>query len=81
MLISNWWQVLKRAWSIRWIALAGLLSGLEVILPIIDSYSNIPRGLFAALSGAATCGAFISRILAQKGVVDADQQDHADTAG
>ncbi|MGP4801943.1 DUF7940 domain-containing protein [Agrobacterium cavarae] len=53
--------------------LAGLLSGLEVFLPIIDGSVEIPRGLFAALSGAATCAAFISRILAQKGVSDADQ--------
>jgi len=73
MLITNWWQVLKRAWSIRWIVLAGLLSGLEVFLPIIDGSVDIPRGLFAALSGAATCGALISRILAQKGVSDANQ--------
>ena len=77
MLIANWWQVLKRAWSIRWIVLAGLLSGLEVFLPIIDGYVDIPRGIFAALSGAATCAAFISRIMVQKGVSDADQQDQA----
>lgn len=38
MLIANWWQVLKRAWSIRWIVVAGLLSGLEVFLPIVDGY-------------------------------------------
>ncbi|MGV1917553.1 hypothetical protein [Rhizobium sp. 22-785-1] len=63
------------------LVLAGLLSGLEVFLPIIDENLDIPRGVFAALSGAATCAAFISRILAQKGIVDADQQDHADTAG
>lgn len=56
-----------------WIVLAGLLSGLEVFLPIIDGSVEIPRGLFAALSGGATCAAFISRILAQKGVSDADQ--------
>lgn len=55
------------------IVLAGLLSGLEVFLPIIDGSLEIPRGLFAALSGAATCAAFISRILAQRGVSDADQ--------
>lgn len=73
MLISNWWQVLKRAWSIRWIALAGLLSGIEVFLPIIGSYSNIPRGLFAALSGAATAAAFVARVLAQEELPDADQ--------
>lgn len=80
MLIDNWWQVLKRAWSIRWILLAGLLSGFEVFLPLIDGYIDIPRGLFAALSGLATCGAFISRILVQKGTIDADQQNHTDEA-
>ncbi|MCM2436330.1 hypothetical protein [Agrobacterium rosae] len=77
MLNANWRQVLKRAWSIRWIVLAGLLSGLEVFLPIIDGYVEIPRGIFAALSGFATCAAFISRLIAQKGVSDADQQNHA----
>lgn len=78
VLVSNWWTVLKRAWSIRWIVLAGFLSGLEVFLPIIDGYINIPRGLFAAFSGVATCAAFISRIMVQKGVSDADKQDRAD---
>jgi hypothetical protein len=80
MFIANKWQVLKRAWSIRWILLAGLLSGLEVFLPLIDGYFDIPRGLFAALSGVATCGAVISRILVQKGVSDAGKQDHVDEA-
>jgi len=80
VLITNWWQVLKRAWSIRWIVLAGMLSGLEVFLPIIDGNLDIPRGLFAAFSGAATCAAFISRILVQKGIIDADKQDRADEA-
>ena len=78
MIIANWWQVFKRAWSIRWIVLAGLLSGLEVFLPLIDGYFDIPRGVFAALSGIATCGAFISRFLVQKGTNDADKQDRAD---
>lgn len=80
MLIANKWQVLKRAWSIRWILLAGFLSGVEVFLPIIDGYFEIPRGLFAALSGGATFAAFVSRFLVQKGMIDADQQDHADEA-
>lgn len=73
MLIDNWWQVLKRAWSIKWIVIAGLLSGLEVFLPLIDGYWDVPRGVFAALSAVATCAAFISRILVQKGPTDADQ--------
>lgn len=70
MLIANCWQVLKRAWNIRWIVLADLLYG----------YVEIPRGIFAALSGAATCAAFISRITVQKGVSDADQQDQTHDA-
>lgn len=80
MLIANWREVLKRAWSVRWIVLAGIFSGLEVFLPLIDGYIDMPRGVFAALSAVATCAAFISRILAQKGVSDADQQDHPDQA-
>ncbi|WP_421362167.1 hypothetical protein [Agrobacterium rosae] len=77
MFINNWWQVLKRAWSIRWIVLAGLLSGIEVFLPIIDGYVDIPRGVFAALSALATCAAFISRIMVQKGASDGSgQQNH-----
>lgn len=73
MLIHNWRQVLKRAWSVRLIVLAGLLSGAEVFLPLIDGYIDMPRGMFAALSGLATAGAFVSRLFAQKGVSDADQ--------
>lgn len=68
MLVSNWLQVLKRAWSVRLIVLAGLLSGAEVFLPLIDGYVDMPRGVFAALSGFATAAAFISRLLVQKGV-------------
>lgn len=68
MLVSNWRQVLKRAWSVRLIVFAGLLSGAEVFLPLIDGYVDMPRGVFAALSGFATAAAFISRLLVQKGV-------------
>lgn len=80
MLVKNWRQVLKRAWSVRWIVLAGIFTGLEVGLPIIDGYVDIPRGIFAALSGFASCAAFTSRIIVQKGLSDADKQDHADEA-
>lgn len=80
MLITNWQEVLKRAWSVRWIVLAGVLSGLEVFLPIIDGNVDIPRGLLAALSGFATCAAFISRILVQKGSTDFGVQDRDNEA-
>ncbi len=69
-LVSNWSDVLLRAWSIRWIVIAGLLSGAEVCLPLIDELVEIPRGLFAVLSLISTMGAFWSRIVAQKGLSD-----------
>lgn len=69
-LVSNWRRVLRRAWSTRFILLAGLLSGVEIILPYFET--AVPTGTFAALSALATGGAFVARIVAQKGVSDAD---------
>lgn len=68
-LLSDWRDVLRRAWSIRLILLAGLLSGLEVALPLLDGVVDLPRGLFAALSMAMTAGAFVARLVAQREVV------------
>lgn len=67
-LIPNWRRVLKRAWSVRLIVLAALLSGLEVALPFFGEF--IPPGIFAALSFLTVAGAFIARILAQKDFED-----------
>ena len=75
-LIPDAGRVLRRAWSIRFIVVAGILSGCEVALPIIDQVVSIPRGVFAALSGLVTCGAMVSRFVVQenlKGDTNADQ--------
>lgn len=75
-LVPEWGRVLRHAWSIRLIIAAGILSGCEIALPIIDQVISIPRGVFAALSGLVTCGALISRLVVQenlKGNEDADQ--------
>jgi len=69
-LVANWARVLRHAWSIRLMILAGLLSGAEIALPMLDELLPIPRGLFAALSGLASSGAFIARFVAQKAVED-----------
>lgn len=65
-LLPDWRAVLRHAWSVRLIILAGLFSGAEVALPFFDGILDVPAGVFAALSAAATCGAFITRIIAQK---------------
>jgi hypothetical protein len=68
VLIRNWREVLKKAWSIRLMLLAGLLSAIEVVLPLF--VYDLPQGLFAALSGLVVMAAFVARLLAQKGVSD-----------
>ena len=62
-LIEDWRKVLKHAWSIRLIILAGILSGLEVILPMFTDM--IPGKLFAILSMVVTALAFVTRVIAQ----------------
>lgn len=68
--VANWQAVLRRAWSIRLMALAALLSGLEVALPLAGHLLPFGPGVFAGLSAAVTAAAFISRLVAQKGVSD-----------
>ena len=62
----NWKEIARRAWSIRFLVLAGVLSGCEVILPFFSD--EIPRNLFAVLSFVAVSAAFVARLVAQKGL-------------
>ena len=62
-LIEDWRKVLKHAWSIRLIILAGILSGLEVILPMFTD--TLPDKLFAIFSMVVTALAFVTRVIAQ----------------
>lgn len=62
----NWKELVRRAWSIRLLVLAGVLSGLEVILPFFSE--DIPRNLFAVLSFFAVAAAFVARLVVQKGL-------------
>lgn len=69
-LVANWRTVLRRAWSVRLIVVAAILSGLEIALPLLDGYLPIPQGVFAGLSALTTAGAFMARIVAQKDIDD-----------
>ena len=61
-------RVLRRAWSVRFIAVAFVLTAIEVGMPFMDGYIDIPRGVFAALAGLASAGAFVARFIAQQSV-------------
>lgn len=65
-LYPNWKEILTKAWSIRFIVLAGILSGLEIILPLF--HESIPKNLFAALSFVCVSAAFAARLIAQRDV-------------
>jgi len=65
-LYANWKEILRRSWSLRFIILAGFLSGIEIILPLFAD--ELPRNLFASLSFCAVCLAFIARLIAQRGI-------------
>lgn len=66
----DWKGILKKAWSIRLMILAGLLSGLEVVLPLFSD--AIPRNVFAVLSMMVIMGAFVARLVVQKDMNDGD---------
>lgn len=65
-LYDNWKEIIRKAWSIRFIVMAGILSGCEVILPLF--HEDIPKNLFASLSLFFVTAAFIARIVAQRDV-------------
>lgn len=68
MLVTNWKRIIKKAWSIRLMLLAGLLTGCEAVLPLYQD--AIPRGTFAVLSMLAITGGLIARIVAQRNLGD-----------
>lgn len=65
-LYENWREILNKAWSIRLMIIAGLLTACEIVLPL---YADaIPRNLFAAMSGLFTMAALVARLVAQQDV-------------
>ena len=69
-LIPNWSLIARKAWSVRLMALASILSGCEAILPYAEFM--LPRGSFALLSFVIVTAALLARFVAQKGISDAE---------
>lgn len=67
-LLPDWRRILRRAWSMRLMLLAGLLSGAEAILPLfVDA---LPRGMFAAATLMVIPAAMVARVVAQQELRD-----------
>ena len=67
-LVSNWKEILHKAWSVRLIALVVLFSGLEVAMPFLEGVIDVPPGVFAAIAGLVSSMAILARILAQNNI-------------
>lgn len=66
MLISNWKEVLKKAWSIRFAILASVFSGLEAIFMAMEgSVPNVPQGLLSAIGATFAASGIVARVLDQ----------------
>jgi hypothetical protein len=63
---DDWRDVVRKAWSIKFMVLAFVLTMAEVMLPFFSD--AVPPRTFAVLSGLAVAGAFVTRLLAQKDV-------------
>lgn len=70
MLHPDYKLILKKAWSVRFIALAGLFSTAEAVLPLFAN--ELPRGIFALATAVSIIGALVSRITVQRGLTNGD---------
>ena len=74
-LASNWWAIVTRAWSVRLMILAGILSGVEAAIgfyPGVFADFGISQGYAAAASLTITCAALWARLIAQAGVTNGE---------
>jgi hypothetical protein len=66
-LLDDWKHVVRKAWSIKLMLLAGLMTGCEAILPLVTDWVPLPRTTMAAIVFFVVMGAFVARLLVQNG--------------
>jgi len=66
-LIPEWRRVLRRAWSLRLMVVAGLLSGCEAVIQTVGAdWLPVPMWARQLVVLAVIAGAFVARLLAQQ---------------
>ena len=75
---STWRQVLRKAWSVRLSALAVVFMGAEIAMPMLAP--AMPPYLFVLLALVASLGSIWARVLVQKNMQEAVNDDHNDDA-
>ena len=70
-LLPDWRDILRRAWSIRLMLLAGLLTGCEAVLSAMGTeWLPVPRWARMVILFGVLGAAFVARLLAQQGADD-----------
>lgn len=67
---SDWRDILRKAWSVRLIVLATVLTGLEAALPFLPEIAYLPAGTLAGIASVVTGLALLARIVAQRDMED-----------
>ena len=62
----QWRDILRRAWSVRLMLIAGMLSAAEAVLPYFSD--ALDRRVFSLVFAALTFAALIARLVAQRGL-------------
>ena len=73
-LVDNWENLLRKAWSLRLMAISAIFAALEGLIQALMFFGQLPSwmppGVFLGLSLLNTGGAFVLRLVKQKGVSD-----------
>jgi len=65
MLIPDWKRIVKKAWSMRLMAVAAFFAGCEAVLPFVDDVLA-PRPM-AVIAFVVVVMAMVTRLMIQKG--------------
>lgn len=69
MLYAHWRTILRRAWSIRFIALAAILTGCEAVITVTGvDWLPVSQEVRLLFLFALIAAAFVARLVAQKDV-------------
>lgn len=68
-LYDNWRVILRRAWSMRLMALAALLTGCEAVLTVAGpDWMPLPQWARLVIVFGVIAAAFVARLVAQRDV-------------
>lgn len=68
-LLPDWKSILTKAWSVKFLALAGVVSAAEAVIQIAG-VQMLPAGVAPAMIGVLSALGILARVLAQKEAED-----------